>query len=398
MKPRIFIGIHYLELGGAEISLIGLLQALDYEKVDVDLFVYSHQGELMKMIPREVNLLPEIGAYSVIDRPMKEALRRGYWRVVFARLLAKCRMKYFVKKEHPFDRSAIFGYVGQEVTKVLPDINPDLEYNLAISFLMPHNYVLDHVRAKKKICWIHSDYTRISVNAKLELPVWSSYDNIISISGDVTKTFLEVFPQVSSKIVEIENILSSKFVRTRADEFDEKEEMKGNEVKLLSVGRFCEAKNYDNVPDICKRIREKGVDVKWYLIGFGGSEELIRRKIAETGMEGKVVILGKKENPYPYIKACDIYVQPSRYEGKSVTVREAQMLCKPVVVTNYPTASSQINNGLDGVIVPLDNEGCANGICEFIRDKEKQRKIVEYLKENDFGNVGEVEKIYEMLN
>lgn len=167
--------------------------------------------------------------------------------------------------------------------------------------------------------------------------------------------------------------------------------------KLLSIGRFCEAKNYDNVPDITRRIIEGGCDIKWYIIGYGGDEDLIRQKIAEAGMQDHVIILGKRTNPYPYIKACDIYVQPSRYEGKSITVREAQMLCKPVVVTNYPTASSQIQDGLDGVIVPLDNEGCAKGLAKFILDGEKQAKIIEYLKTHDFSGQHEVSKIYNIV-
>ena len=165
-------------------------------------------------------------------------------------------------------------------------------------------------------------------------------------------------------------------------------------INLLSVGRFCTAKNYDNLPFICKHLVEMGVDVRWYIIGFGGDEPLIRAKIAEAGMEKHVIILGKRSNPYPYIKACDIYVQPSRYEGKSVTVREAQMLCKPVVVTNYPTASSQIENGVDGVIVPMDNRACAEGIKALIDNKELQERIVAHLRSHDYGNETEVEKIY----
>ena len=165
----------------------------------------------------------------------------------------------------------------------------------------------------------------------------------------------------------------------------------------MSEGRFCEAKSYGNLPDITRRIFESGCDIKWYIIGFGSDEALIRQKIAEAGMQDHVIILGKKENPYPYIKACDIYVQPSRYEGKSVTVREAQILCKPVVVTNYPTASSQVQDGVDGVIVPMDNEGCAKGLAEFILDEAKQSQIVEYLKTHDYGNVNEVNKIYNIL-
>lgn len=170
-------------------------------------------------------------------------------------------------------------------------------------------------------------------------------------------------------------------------------------MKLLSIGRFCTAKNYDNVPDIANRIINSGInDLKWYIIGFGGDEQLIRQKIAEAGMEDHVILLGKKENPYPYIKDCDIYVQPSRYEGKSVTVREAQMLCKPVVVTNYPTAHSQIKDGIDGQIVPLDNEGCAKGIMEFIKDSDLRQKIIDYLKTHDYSNNSEIEKIYSLIS
>lgn len=408
MKPRIFIAIHYMHLGGAEISLIGLLQALDPNKVDVDLFVYSHEGELMNQIPDYVNVLPEIPAYKMFERPMKEVLKNGHLSVLFARLKAKMRMRSYLRKKQTIDGSAIMGFLGEEVSKVVPDINPSVEYDLAISFLTPHNFVRDHVRAKKKICWIHTDYTRIDVNAELELPVWDSYDNIISISSDVTKTFLQVFPTLAQKIIEVENILSPNFVRHRAEEFDAHDTLLTAhssqltaKFNLLSVGRFCEAKNYDNVPDICKRtleiLKDKNIDIRWYIIGFGADENLIRQKIAEAGMQEHVIILGKKENPYPYIKVCDIYIQPSRYEGKSVTVREAQMLYKPVVVTNYPTASSQIQDSKDGVIVPLNNEGCAKGLVEFILDKQKQEHIIEYLKAHDYGNVGEVEKIYNLI-
>lgn len=408
MKPRILIAIHYMHLGGAEISLIGLLQALDPNKVDIDLFVYSHEGDLMKQIPEYVNILPEITAYKMFERPMKEVLKKGHLSVLLARLKAKMRMKSYLKKKKTIDRSAIMGFLGDEVSKVVPDINPSVEYDLAISFLTPHNFVRDHVRAKKKICWIHTDYTRIDVNAELELPIWDSFDYVASISPDVTKTFLQVFPTLAPKIIEIENILSSTFVCHRAEEFDVQDTLltahspqPTANINLLSIGRFTNQKNFDNLPDICSKtlniLNKENISLRWYIIGFGSDENLIRQKIVEAGMQDHVIILGKKSNPYPYIKACDIYVQPSRYEGKSVTVREAQMLCKPVVVTNYPTASSQIQNGIDGIIVPMDNENCAKGLAEFILNIEKQQYIIEYLKTHDYGNVEEVEKIYSLI-
>ena len=171
----------------------------------------------------------------------------------------------------------------------------------------------------------------------------------------------------------------------------------GDGISLLSVGRFCDAKNFDNVPDICRRLAEDGLNVKWYLIGYGGDEPLIRRKIAEAGMQDRVIILGKKGNPYPYMRACDLYVQPSRYEGKAVTVREAQLLGKPVVITDYATSGSQLEDGVDGVIVPMDNAGCAAGIAALLRDPVRMRALSENCAKRDYTNSAEIEKIYALM-
>ncbi len=399
-KPRIFIAMHYMEIGGAETALVGLLNALDPARVDVDLFLYDHRGEMMQFIPEWVNLLPQIPKYSVLERPIVELVKRGFWGIAAARLWAKwLSQKAYKRSGSKLENNGGLDKMSKCTTPLLPKINPSMTYDLAISFLTPHRIVAEKVKAKKKIAWIHTDYTRVWVDAEDELKVWQKYDYVASISGDVTNTFLQVFPSLAPKIVEIENILSSSFVRKRAELQDvDKEIRHEGAITLLSVGRFSDAKNYDNVPDICKRlINETKLNIKWYIIGYGGDEALIRQKIKEAGMEEHVILLGKRSNPYPYIKACDIYVQPSRYEGKSVTVREAQMLCKPVVVTNYPTAPSQIRSGIDGVIVPMDNEGCAHGLAEVICDKSLQERIIAHLKTHDYGNESEVDKIYELI-
>lgn len=401
MKARIFIAMHYMEIGGAETALIGLLNALDPNRVDVDLFLYDHRGEMMQFIPEWVNLLPQIPKYSVLERPIVELVKRGFWGIAAARMWAKRISKVAYKRSgSKLENNGGLDKMSKCTTPLLPKINPSMTYDLAISFLTPHRIVAEKVKAKKKIAWIHTDYTRVWVDAEDELKVWQKYDYVASISGDVTNTFLQVFPSLAPKIVEIENILSPTFVRKRAELQDVDKEIRHEGANtLLSVGRFSDAKNYDNVPDICKRLINKTkLNIKWYIIGYGGDEALIRKKIKEAGMEEHVILLGKQCNPYPYIKACDIYVQPSRYEGKSVTVREAQMLCKPVVVTNYPTAPSQICSGIDGVIVPMDNEGCAHGLAEVICDKPLQERIIAHLKTHDYGNESEVEKIYTLIN
>lgn len=400
-KPRIFIAMHYMEIGGAETALVGLLNALDPARVDVDLFLYDHRGEMMQFIPEWVNLLPQIPKYSVLERPIVELVKRGFCGIAAARLWAKClSQKAYKRSGSTLENNSGLDKMSKCTTPLLPKINQSVTYDLAISFLTPHRIVAEKVKAKKKIAWIHTDYTRVWVDAEDELKVWQKYDYVASISGDVTNTFLQVFPSLAPKIAEIENILSPTFVRKRAELEDaDKEFRQTDKISLLSIGRYSEQKNYDNVPDICKRLINKTkLNIKWYIIGYGGDEALILQKIKEADMEEHVILLGKRSNPYPYIKACDIYVQPSRYEGKSVTVREAQMLCKPVVVTNYPTAPSQIRSDVDGVIVPMDNEGCANGLAEVICDKPLQERIIAHLKTHDYGNESEVEKIYTLIN
>ncbi len=401
-KPRIFINMHYMAMGGAERALLGLLSALDTEKVEVDLFLNQHTGEFMPMIPKEINLLSERRGYNAIEKPMLQVLRDGQYGIILGRLKARRRHKKYNKSlndiEKSFDSSA-FIYVAECVQPYLPPLYDLGEYDLAISFLQPHNIVLNKVKAKKKIAWIHTDYSTVHINRELEFPIWAGFDHIVSISRDCTRSFIEAFPSLKDKIIEIENILSNQFVRHQAELLDVTEEMPKTGINLLSVGRYCHAKNYDNVPDITRRLVDMGLsDLKWYIIGFGGDEPLIRQRIAESEMENHVILLGKKENPYPYIKVCDIYVQPSRYEGKSVTVREAQVLCKPVIVTSYPTARSQVKNGVDGIIVPQDNQGCANGMADAINNKDVLKSITNYLSSHDYGNESEVEKIYRLLS
>lgn len=394
MKKRIFIAMHYLEIGGAETSLIGLLHSFDYSKYDVDLFLYAHRGELMRYIPKEVRLLPEEKKYAQLEIPIVEVIKQGYLDIALARLWGKYKYACYARKNNVIEGSGIFQYIQDAVMPFLPSLKKYGTYDLAISFLTPHRIVLDKVSAKKKIAWIHTDYSTIQVNAKKELPVWSQYDYIASISDEVTKAFLKPFPSLNDKIILIENILSKDLILQRAAEEKISFPKENGRINFLSIGRFSYPKNFDNVPDICKRIREQGLNVYWHIIGYGGDEALIRQKIVEAGMQEYVLLLGKKENPYPYIQACDIYVQPSRYEGKSVAVREAQILGKPVIIANYPTSASQIIDGVNGFIVPLENKSCALKIADYLNRKYLLLKIIRNVVSTDFSNKKEIDKLY----
>lgn len=396
MKKKILIVSHAMELGGAERSLLGLLDSLDLTKVEVDLFLLRHQGELLDAIPAGINLLPAVPAYTVLARPMKDTLREGHFLLTAARLAGNMCAKVYAKAHHHTDSGVALDYSHKFTCPFMPPIQPETEYDLAISFLTPHYFVAQKARAKKKLAWIHTDYRTVQVDIPSETKMWGAYDYIASISDAVSESFLSVFPTLREKLVLIENVLPARLIMSQAEATPDSA-MPPKGIRLLSIGRYCTAKNFDNIPDICARLIRAGLDVYWYIIGFGGDEELIRQKISESGMQERVILLGKKENPYPYIKACDLYVQPSRYEGKCVAVREAQILCKPVVITNYATSASQLEDGVDGVIVPMENEACAAGIAELLRDPDRMKQLAQNCASRDYTNAEEVEKIYSLF-
>ena len=396
MKPSILIFSQAMELGGVERSLLGLLDSIDYDRYDVDLFLMRHSGELMPYLNPKAKLLPEIPQYASLAVPMASLVKSGQLGVLCGRLRGKLAARRFDRK-HPSDKPSIAAltYSHRFTLSSMPQIS-DKSYDLAISFLTPHYFVRERVRAKKYAAWIHTDYTALTFDRSAELAMWNRFDTICGVSEQVTAAFDTEFPELSHLTATVENILPQNLIERQSNN-PQGEMQKEKPLKLLSVGRFSEQKNFDNVPDICRRLVADGLDVTWYLIGYGGDEPLIRQKIDEAGMQERVIILGKKDNPYPYMHACDLYVQPSRYEGKAVTVREAQLLGKPVVITNYATSGSQLEDGVDGVIVPMDNAGCAAGIAALLRDPARMQWLSENCKKRDYTNSAEVEKIYALM-
>lgn len=396
MKKRILFLMPSMFIGGAERSLLGLLDSIDLDRYEVDLFLYRHEGEFMPYIPEGVTLLPKMPQYATYDVPISSLLRGRYCLFGLARLFGKLRLA--VKR--CFDRSVsgvwpAMQYTSRSLLPLLPKIPG--HYDAAVSFLGIPDVLLRKVDADRKIAWNHTDYTVLHPDRTYDLKLYRQLDYIASVSDRCREQFLSVYPALADKAVTVQNLLSEGLLRRQAAQPVTDMPRRDGEAVLLSVGRFCEAKNFDTVPLICRALLERGCRVRWYLIGFGGDEALIRRRIGEAGMEDHVVILGKKENPYPYIAGCDLYVQPSRYEGKCVSVIEAQILNKPVVITRYPTAQNQLLDGVDGVIVPTDVDGCADGIAALLRDSDKQRMLSENTKTRDYTNRTELNKLLGLL-
>lgn len=395
---KILITMPSMFIGGAERSLLGLLESFDYEKYQVNLMLYRHEGEFMNLIPKEVNILDEVEEYTTFDRPIKELLFSKLYMFGIARLKAKLRLKKYcilANEKNSVWKSLQFIY--DAITPLLPNIQG--EYDLAISFLGMGNVIADKVNARKKIAWVHTDYSILEPNREMDLDIFDKLDYVVTVSNKCQDEFLKVYPEQKDKSIVIENILTSNFIKKQCEIVESISDMKRekDEIIFLSIGRFCDAKNFENIPYICKNLIDMNFNIKWYIIGYGSDEVLIKENIKAANVEDRVIILGKKINPYPYIKNCDFYIQPSRYEGKAVTVREAQMLEKICIITDFATAKSQLSNGIDGVIVPMDNTKCAIGIAKLLKNKGLQNQIKNNLSIFNYENKLEINKIYDLV-
>lgn len=392
---KVLIASYDLEVGGVERSLISMLNNFDYEEYQVDLLLYSHTGDFMNLIPKKVNLLKENSNYKFCRQSIKDLIMQRKIDLSIGRILA-----YLLAKVKGKNVTEVGYYQMQLIWKYCVPFLPNLEteYDIAISYLWPHDFVAKKVKANKKIAWIHTDYSKIWTDEKIDLDIWNEFNYIVSISGDVTRAFLNKYPSLTEKIILIENITSPNFVKKLAEDKKQKVIFEKEKFNIVSVGRLCYAKGYDNAIKALRELHDEGlIDIKWHIIGYGADEEMLRSLIKEYGLDDSFILHGKKINPYPYMKAADLYVQPSRYEGKAVTVTEAKILGKAVLITNYDTAYSQLEHGVDGYITDNSIAGIVDGIKRFYFNKDLKDKLELTTQKMNYGNQQELEKLYALM-
>ncbi|MBT2736741.1 glycosyltransferase [Bacillus sp. ISL-7] len=399
MKKNILISVYNMEIGGIERSLINMLESFDYQKFNVDLLIFHHVGEFMSLIPKSVNILPQVGSYSVFRKSVTLCIKERQYSLAFIRVLSKYLAK-IKSKARDLEEGA--GYIQMQLTQkyssfLLPKL--DKEYDVAISYAWPHDIIADKVKAKKRIAWVHTDYSKLEIDNELDLKVWNEFDYIASVSDACREAFLSTYPTLIDKMMVVENITSPNFIKKMAEEELPLNQEKSKTFNLVSVGRLSYVKGFDLAIQALKLLHDKGLtNIKWYIIGYGGYEKELTDLISKHDLKDSFILLGKKTNPYPYIKNCDLYVQPSRYEGKAVTVSEAKILGKPILITNYPTASSQIENGIEGIICDLSVPGLAKGIEEFYRNQELKNTLVNNIRNKDYSNSYELDKLYKIIS
>lgn len=400
MKKRILVIGITMAAAGSEKSFLSFANTIDYEKYDVDLLLARKTGDFLPLVPEKIRIL-EMGALGElfeIDRKnardiiMRKYLLKNPFRGfgLFSHLIKIKRAKSAEQRSFAANRMWL------SMMEKMPDFPG--EYDIALAYWGDRTmfYMIDKVRAKRKIAWLHFDYSRPPREDALYLAYFQKCDKVVTVSAEIEKSLKSALPDIADRVVTIENIINKEEILSVASEpADFGDDFGG--MRLLTVGRICSQKGYDLAVPAVARLISAGYPIRWYIIGQGDDAyaEKLRAQIAELGIRDSVIFMGMQKNPYKFMKAADIYFQPSRHEGKPIAVEEAKVLCRPIFVTDYTSAAEQTEGGTLGLVGDISEEGIYRGLKKLLDDGELRENLTERLafvtkNEKNFSQIMEL--------
>lgn len=395
MKKKILFVIPSLDAGGAEKSLINLLNAMDYSLFEVTVLVFHGKGIFLKSIPKSVKLITVYGDFlyfsESIFTSVCEFLKQGKF------TLAIHRIFFFLKNKIEKNTSKAEQVSWKHLSKAIPELKE--EYDAAIGALEKSSiyYVVEKVKAKTKIGWIHTNYSNSGMQKDFDLPFFERLNYMVTISEECKDDLNFNFPNIKDKIKVIHNIVSPKLIKELSEEKIVDSKFDTTALSILTIARLSKEKGIDLALEAALQLVKMGKYFKWYIIGEGDERVYLETKIKEYQLENSFILLGLKDNPYPYVKQSFLYVQPSRYEGKSLAIDEAKILAKPIITTNYPTAKDQIDHGVNGIICEMNPMALAQQILALTENPNLIEKFIFNLKEMNLSTETEITNFYKLI-
>lgn len=391
LKKILFV-IDSLNCGGAEKSLTSLLNQMNFAEYSVDLLLFSNQGIFIKSLPNNINILKVPHFFLAQNTSIISLLKKRSFGLVLQ------RTKTFISLRNPNNRKKLhFSQIyWKNISNYIEKLDDEYDVAIAYSQGVPTYFVADKVKATKKLCWVNTDYKLAGYNREFDRKFYHQYNNIVAVSDYNKDVFLQELPIFKDKIKVIYDIISPKLIKnlsTIGNGFSD--EYRG--IRILTIGRLVEAKGYDLAIEACRLLKQMGIKFKWYVVGEGFLRKRIERMITEFQLEDVFILLGVSENPYRYITECDIYVQPSRFEGFGLAIAEAKVLHKPILATNFTVVHNQLKNMVNGVIVDMDAGEISKGIKEMLKNKDLLTTIKSNLEKENLDNESEVNKLYLLI-
>ena len=232
----------------------------------------------------------------------------------------------------------------------------------------------------KKIAWVHCDLSKKFADSA-DFPakaqkIYDKFDSIVCVSQSVKAGFEKLFGK-DERLSVIYNTVNDKEIIRLADA----DTVVKTEPTVLAVGRLSKQKRFDRLISAHKKLIDEGVKHRLMIMGEGVERAPLVKLISDLSLSGSVELIGYRENPYPYIKAADVCVCSSDYEGLSTFITESLVLGKAIVTVDCGGMRELLGNSEFGIITDSDDKALADGIKAFLRDdvlrnsyEEKARK------------------------
>ena len=394
MKKKVLFIIGTLQSGGVSKSMVSLLNAWDRNKYDTSLLLCCKEGDVFsKYLPNNVKII-----YSPIIEHVMGGFSSARWLLLHGHIL----FSFGVLLRLLLSRVSK-SLSGELIAKMMPVVSHE-HYDLIVDYGGQQllYYMVNKLRASRKVTFFHNDYSKWSYYYNADKRYYPTVDRIYSISRICVDALKQYFPNCADKVSIMENISSPCIIQAQAKEIKDDlrlmiQDFKNNRnIILCTVAHFCRRKGGDFAIEAAEMLKTKQIKFKWLFVGKVLEDDLFE-SIKEKGLDENMIFVGIQSNPYPYMKLTDIYVQPSRYEGKSISLDEAKILCKPIVVTNFSTVGDQFENRQNATICEMSGKAVANAIIELINDTTLQESYREYLETHLIDNSSEVNKLYKYL-
>lgn len=402
MKKKILFVINTMGRAGAEMALIELLKKLDsMQKYELSLYSIIPCGELFERVPQNVHILNKhISKKSVLSASGRVRISCSVIASFFYRLTGFKLIPYLInniKEQRSGERKLQYDKL---LWRLLADGKPRAKgsYDLAVSYIegAAAYYISDKVSSNHKAAFIHIDYEQAGYTPYMDKDCYSNMDRIYVVSNAVGEKFSMIYPLYKDKVRLFRNLLDRAEILKKArigkgfsDDF--------NGIRLVTVGRLHYQKGYDIAIEALTRIIKDGYKVRWYIIGEGIERTNLERLIKKHGLEKNFILLGVKDNPYPYILQADIYVHATRFEGKSIAIEEAQILGKAIIASDCTGNAEQIETGYDGKLFTLNVENLVTELKILIDSPHIRMKYEDHVKQKILEHPEDLDEMLSML-
>ncbi len=391
-KKKIIFASQALWIGGIETALVNLINKLDYNKYDVTCLITQNYLDMAERLTKNCRLIVADRnspvtftepykfkrLFNILEEPQGATrFRRFIWRVlnILFKALEMHLYAGYIKKQlkgESFDTAVIYSDRVAEIA-------------------------VKAIKAKKFLMFYHHGAIRKEYH---DCYGYKKGEKVIAVSDNIAKNLKAYRKKYSDKIVVVNNVIDIASITEKSKEtIIETELFPKNKFNIVSCGRLSHVKGLNfAVEAISKLVQEGYEDINWYIVGGGPIEKELKEQIAALKMDNHIFMLGMKSNPYPYMKKCDLFIQPSIFEGYSLSIMEAKVLGTPILASKA-AAGNQIKSGIDGFLCDTNTESVYENILRLYKNRKQLENCKKALIECDFNNINQkiISQLQEMF-